>query len=480
MQTIKTAVVVVMLLAVLYGAYVALNGTDTPLPRELEQMAELDVNMDMLPPLQNGAGGSNAFQPAGTPNIPLASNPSLGNGFQSPSGATINNPNSLPQKDGPNASAGVVGLPNIQAPKDGTSPFAPPSSPFPAPNLVDTGKPFEPLTPGSPSATTAMPAAPTLFQSDANSNGDKDRKIPSYASTALPTDLPNVTESQGIQTPSAPTLLSGSSIDKNDPKSLTANIPAGAKDDKETKGEYKGLPNGATTKSYQNAKTLAMEQIARGELKEALMNLSIFYNAPELTYDQQTELLALLDPLAGEVIYSRRHLLDMPHIVVQGETLETIAKKYNVPAEILAKINAVNEQGAISPGTKLKVIPGPFRAEIELAKSELTLFLGELYAGRFAIEIGGDPTPKEGLFQVVEKQKNRNFYGKGGIAIPGNDPRNPYGGYWIDLGQDICIHGTPNQPVPNSKEMSCISLSPIDAADVFGMLERRSPVQIRR
>ncbi len=273
--------------------------------------------------------------------------------------------------------------------------------------------------------------------------------------------------------------MNGSSIDKNDPKSLTANIPAGAKDDKETKGEYKGLPNGATTKSYQNAKTLAMEQIARGELKEALMNLSIFYNAPELTYDQQTELLALLDPLAGEVIYSRRHLLDMPHIVVQGETLETIAKKYNVPAEILAKINAVNEQGAISPGTKLKVIPGPFRAEIELAKSELTLFLGELYAGRFAIEIGGDPTPKEGLFLVVENRKAETSMAKGASRFRATIRETRMAGIGSTLDK-ISASRTPNQPVPNNKEMSCISLSPIDASDVFGMLSRGSPVQIRR
>lgn len=223
-----------------------------------------------------------------------------------------------------------------------------------------------------------------------------------------------------------------------------------------------------------------MEQASKGELKEALATLSLFYNAPELTLDQHQELLELLDPLAGEVIYSRRHLLDIPYVVGQGETLEQIAKQYEIPVDLLAKINALDLNGTIPASTKIKVVPGPFRAEIDLTRSELTLFLGELYAGRFAIEVGKDPSPKEGIYQVLEKQKNRNFYGKGGTQIAGNDPRNPYGGLWIDLGQDICIHGTPEQALPAQAEMGCISLSPIDANDVFGMLSRGSQVQIRR
>ncbi len=108
----------------------------------------------------------------------------------------------------------------------------------------------------------------------------------------------------------------------------------------------------------------------------------------------------MLDPLAGEVIYSRRHLLDIAYVTNQGEVLEDIAKQYEVPSDILAKINAVDPVAPLPAGTRLKVVPGPFRAEIDLARSEMTLFVGELYAGRFAIEFGSQPTPTEGFISA--------------------------------------------------------------------------------
>ena len=52
-----------------------------------------------------------------------------------------------------------------------------------------------------------------------------------------------------------------------------------------------------------------MEQIDRGQLKEGLATLSVFYNAPELTTEQRHDLLDLLDALAREVVFSRRHFL---------------------------------------------------------------------------------------------------------------------------------------------------------------------------
>jgi lipoprotein-anchoring transpeptidase ErfK/SrfK len=244
------------------------------------------------------------------------------------------------------------------------------------------------------------------------------------------------------------------------------------------------LPNSTTSRSYENAKKLALEQIADGKLKEALATLSVFYNSPELTSQQNYELLDILDPLAGEVIYSRRHLLDIPHEVGPGETIETIAKQYEIQPELLSRVNALAEGKTPPVGTKLKIIPGPFRAEVDLKHGELTMFVGELYAGRFAISVGQDPPPREGPYQVVGKQLNRNYYGAGGTQIAGNDPRNPYGGVWIDLGHNLCIHGSPAQAGPASanvtgEKLGCISLSPIDARDVYGMLGFDCKVQIK-
>jgi len=221
-----------------------------------------------------------------------------------------------------------------------------------------------------------------------------------------------------------------------------------------------------------------MSQVNQGNLKEGLATLSVFYNASELTTDQRQDLLDLLDALTREVVYSRRHFLDTVYVVAPGETLDQIAKRYDIPTDILARINAIEATGPLPSGAKLKVVPGPFRAEVDIQKSELTVFLGDLYAGRYPISIGAEPAPQPGVFQVIDKQRNRNYYGNG-VQITASDPRNPYGGWWIDLGQELCIHGSPSEPTSDSKK-GCISLSPLDASDVFGMLGRGSQVTIRR
>jgi lipoprotein-anchoring transpeptidase ErfK/SrfK len=108
----------------------------------------------------------------------------------------------------------------------------------------------------------------------------------------------------------------------------------------------------------------------------------------------------------------------------------------------------------------------------------LTLFVGELYAGRFPFSLGDQP-PQPGQYKVVDKQQEqRSYYGLDGRIIPANDPANPYGGWWISLGGEVCIHGSPLTPTPRT--LGCISLSPQDAKDVYSILSIGSEVTIRR
>ena len=132
----------------------------------------------------------------------------------------------------------------------------------------------------------------------------------------------------------------------------------------------------------------------------------------------------------------------------------------------------------ILPGTELKVVRGPFSAQVDLEQKELTLFLDDLYAGRFPVELGSDPSPKPGTFMVQDKQTDRTFYAAQGAPIPAESPENPYGGIWIDLGDQLCIHGSPNPTRPTDR--GCISLPGDYADDLFGILSQGSSVTIRR
>jgi hypothetical protein len=226
-----------------------------------------------------------------------------------------------------------------------------------------------------------------------------------------------------------------------------------------------------------NAIATADRQYSSDRRKEALATLSLFYETPNLTSEQREQLLIRLDPLAREVIYSPEHLLEEPHRVGGSETLMDIADKYDVPWQLLANINGVDDPVTVLPGTDLKVLRGPFRADVDLVNQELTLFLGDLYAGRFPVGVGTDPVPRSGTYTIQEKNSAKTYYDMSGNPVPPGNPRNPYGSMWIDLGSGISLHGSPQPGKPT--DQGCISVAGDYSRDVFGILSEGSSVTIR-
>jgi lipoprotein-anchoring transpeptidase ErfK/SrfK len=131
------------------------------------------------------------------------------------------------------------------------------------------------------------------------------------------------------------------------------------------------------------------------------------------------------------------------------------------------------------PGTELKIIPGPFRADVNLTKGEVTVFLKDMYAGRFPFTLGNEQ-PQPGSYKVADKSPQRSYLTADGRQIPANDPTNPYGNAWIDLGHEVSIHGSPSIASGTNETLGCISLSPQDARDLYGILTLGSEVTIRR
>ena len=461
MQTIKTAIVVVLLLFVLYGGYVAMNGTDSQLKPALRDLISFDQTMPDV---------------SGPSPITASTSGNKSNSFDmfnsSPSKGFASNAN-VPSFANPHNSE--LAVPPISFPSPINSALQP------APLLIPpTANP----APGS-AEFPALPPIANLQPLNSNSTfpaNSNDKFPPSLSESSIP--ISTNTPSFGLNvpvsklTPEFPTTLPVPLPSTKPLPALDLSSELAATSPLSSSDLSSSSIKSSASKSYENAKDLAMEQIDRGNLKDALATLSVFYNASEITTEQRQDLLDLLDALSREVVFSRRHILDMAYIVAPGETLEQVAKRYNLPSEILARINAIDTTSQLRSGEKLKVVPGPFRAEVDLAKNELTIFLGDLYAGRYPVAFGAEPSPQAGVFQVIDKQKNRNYYGNG-VQIQATDPRNPFGGYWIDLGQELCIHGSSNSG-PTDSKLGCISLSPMDANDVFGMLSRGSQVTIRR
>ena len=225
----------------------------------------------------------------------------------------------------------------------------------------------------------------------------------------------------------------------------------------------------------------------RRELTEALGSLSALHGRPDLTPQQNQQTVALLDQLAGTVIYSQEHLLAGAYVIRQEDTIEQIAKQYRVPWELLVKINGLRDPRNLVPGQTLKVIPGPFDVVIHLGRHELTVMLGSLYAGRFQIGVGRDQAQMEGDYVVTGKMPDPPYYGPG-ETIGRGDPNNPYGNLWIGLADQpkqaakISLHGT-NDPssVGRTDGRGSIRLGSRDIGDIYDILTLdESRVTVRR
>ena len=211
---------------------------------------------------------------------------------------------------------------------------------------------------------------------------------------------------------------------------------------------------------------------------EALRLLTEWYDDPRLTPQQNAQTLVLLDQLAATVVYSRQHRLTAPYEVQPGDTLEKIAERYQVPWQLLGKINSLSNPRQLRPADRLKVLPGPFEGYVDLTQYRLTLVIDGLYAGRFPIGIGRDQSTPQGSFVVKNKVLNPVWYGPQGV-VPHEDPRNPLGGRWIGLGGGIGIHGTNNPAsIGRNESEGCIRMGQQDIEDVFDILSLGSRVTV--
>lgn len=423
MQTLKTAVVVVLLLVVFYGVYEMLNRPPDPPPEEVAAYE----NMPFDPPdVQFGEVMKAA------PTEPAVA------GAESAAPGELHSP--VP--------------PGTMGPLD--SQFNPAGvAPIPA----DTAD----LTASHDAASESpLPVEPPV--ADAAANG---KWPPPQPSTAPP---PN----GSIYTPPAPPTLSATGGDprlQNNPF-LRENVRVRPGDPATRSRDSEGA------RAYERSRKLAQQLLDEGKYHDALATLSVFYKSQDLTPEEHRALVDLLDPLAARVVYSREHLIEPAYVVRRNESLNEIAEHYRVPAELLQKINGIDNPEVLVPGTQLKVITGPFRADVDLPNQELTLFLNSLYAGRFPITVGQDPTPVPGEFAVRQKQIDRDYFSVDGHKIAAGDPANPFGNVWLDLGREVFIHGSPLGGADLRR--GCISLSPRDADDVYGILSVGSTVRILR
>ncbi len=367
MNTIKTALVVIVLLAVSYGVWTVLNRPPAQVPPEI-------------------AGEIGGFSP---PDIEFDSDQFASLGMEQP--ATLGDPT--------NSETGQI-------------------------TAVD---------PATLSEAPAYGAAPQLPNS----------------TNVVPTrPVSPIMNKQGVAGGSAPSFLSSNEHDNTTVAPIIT--------------PEQGHSHARGSVAFAAVWSEAQRDVENDDLRAALTRLSKWHGSQDLSPEESRKLVQMLDQLAGTVIYSREHRLMQPYKVRRGDDLRTIAKHYKVPWQMLSYINGIEDPDRLFPGDLLKVVKGPFTAHVDLKSQELTLKLNGLYACRFAVGVG-QAAPQIGDYQIRSKM------------LPG-DASNYNGQHKLELGGSLWIQG---QPDPNRVENNSISVSPIDARNLYALLSVGSTVVIR-
>jgi hypothetical protein len=200
-----------------------------------------------------------------------------------------------------------------------------------------------------------------------------------------------------------------------------------------------------------------------------------FWQKPEV----RGQILPRLDRMARALFFSPQpHYYD-PCVVQPGDQLRVIGQKHKLSWEYLARLNQTDPR-RIRAGQKLKVVPGPFGAIVSLSRFELVIHLNGSFVKNYRVGVGKDGTTPVGTFAVKNKMIDPTYYGPEGV-IAHDDPQNPLGERWIDIGDSYGIHGTIEpQSIGQSESRGCIRMLNPDVEEVYDFLVVGSDVKIQR
>jgi len=236
-------------------------------------------------------------------------------------------------------------------------------------------------------------------------------------------------------------------------------------------------PSDAASETVSEQLAAAEAKLAAGEVLQAHREFSkLYWNHKEL----RPQLQEKIDATARSIFFeSQPHFIE-PYVIQSGDRMEVVAKNYQLSWEYLARLNRT-EPRRIQIGQKLKVLKGPFAAVVELHAFELIVHLQGYYVKRYHVCTGKDNSSPIGKFAVLNKVVNPPYTGPDGKVIAADDPSNPLGERWIDLGDSYGIHGTIDpDSIGKAESRGCIRLRDQDVIEVYNFLVKGSEVVIRK
>jgi lipoprotein-anchoring transpeptidase ErfK/SrfK len=214
---------------------------------------------------------------------------------------------------------------------------------------------------------------------------------------------------------------------------------------------------------------------------------------------------AAIAEISKTLVFSPRRFpedaLQTTYVVKSGDRMAKIADQFDIPWELLCKINNLSDPRKMRAGQTLKIIKGPFHAVVTKSAFTLDIYLGapggpgSTYVTTFGVGLGKDDSTPTGTWEVKPQSKLRNptYYStleEGPRIIAADDPKNPLGEYWLGLTgvdghavgkESYGIHGTIEpDSIGKMSSLGCIRMLNENVAQVFDMLvETKSHVVVR-
>lgn len=202
----------------------------------------------------------------------------------------------------------------------------------------------------------------------------------------------------------------------------------------------------------------------------------LYWNHKEL----RPELLKRLHHTSRVIFFEPQPHFVEPYVVQPNDRLSSIASKYNLSWEYVAKLNRT-EPRRIQQGQKIKIMKGPFAAVVDLNEFALTIHLQGYFVKKYEVGIGKDGASPIGKFTVLNKVENPQYTGPDGKVISADSPLNPLGERWLDLGDSYGIHGTIEpESIGKAASRGCIRMREKDVIEVYDFLVKGSEVTIRK
>ena len=182
---------------------------------------------------------------------------------------------------------------------------------------------------------------------------------------------------------------------------------------------------------------------------------------------QRRHLQEMLDGLTSGAVFA--DAMDV-HIVRTGDRLEPLGREYDIPYQLIMKLNDIKNPNLIRRDQRLKIIQGPFHAVLEKSKFTLSVYLGDKYVKSYKVGLGKDNSTPEGEFAVMHKSPKPVWTAKYPHVQYG-DPENPLGTRWIGFSKEYGIHGTwEPETVGKQASKGCVRMLNTDVEELYDLL----------